>query len=61
MGELLTQKFDKAYKFGGLFAMFRLAMITKTPSTAAASLPDTQENLAIFETALNKLEKEMKK
>lgn len=61
MGELLTQRFKKAYGFGGLFAQMRLAMITKTPSTKAAVLPDTEEYLAIFDAALAKLEIEMKK
>lgn len=60
MGEKLVEHFQSAYKIGGLFAQMRLAMITKTPSTLAAILPDTTENISRFQEALIKLNKEMK-
>ena len=59
MGEKLIEHFNSAYKIGGLFAQMRLAMITKTPSTTAAVLPDTPENISKFKDALTKLAKEM--
>ena len=61
MGEQLIGYFENAYKLGGLFAKMRLAMITKIPSTKAAAMPDSVENVNKFNEALNKLSREMNK
>ena len=61
MGAKLVEHFKDAYTFGGLFAQMRLAMITKTPSTTAAVLPDTPENIHKFDEAITRLRREMSK
>ena len=61
MGEKLLREYEKAKKLGGLVAQMRLAMLTNMPSAKAATEPDSPENIAKFEAAMNKLAKELKK
>jgi len=55
MAEKLLSYFEVAKQKGGISAKVKLAMITKISSTQAASLPDSPDNIAIFETAIGQL------
>ena len=39
----------------GVMGRMKLAMLTKIPSDAAASVPDSPENVKLFEDSLNQL------
>lgn len=58
MAQKLLQYYEEAKKLGGLKAQMRLALLTKIPSNKAEELPDTPENIKIFEDAFNELKKE---
>jgi len=58
MGAKLTQYYDEAKKIGGIKAQMRMAVLTKMPSSQAAGEPDSQENIKLFENALNEIKKE---
>jgi len=60
MGAKLVQFFTDAEKLGGLKAKMRLAMITKISSSAAASAPDSPDNIRQFTNAMNEIKKEFK-
>jgi hypothetical protein len=60
MGAKLVQIFADAEKLGGLKAKMRLAMITKISSAAAASAPDSPDNIKKFTDAVHELKKEFK-
>jgi hypothetical protein len=55
---MLSEYYIKAEKLGGIKAKMRLAMLTKVPSNNAASLPDSSDNVKIFENAMNEIRKE---
>jgi len=55
MGAKLLSYFDTAKAKGGLQAKLKLAMITKISSQQASAVPDSPENIAIFENALMQL------
>jgi hypothetical protein len=56
MGTILNSYYDKAAAKGGLNAQIKLAMITKISSSKATDLPDSPENLKIFEDAFAQLD-----
>ena len=58
MGKLLLGMYDEAKKIGGLSAQIKLAVHTKLPSSKAAEVPDSPENVSLFRESLNKLRKE---
>lgn len=55
MAEKLLSYYEKAQQKGGISAKVKLAMITKISSVDAAKLPDSPENIALFQSALLKL------
>ena len=55
MAEKLLTYFDKAKAKAGLQGKIKLAMITKISSQQAADLPDSPDNIALFENALSQL------
>lgn len=59
MGQKLLKYYDEAKKIGGLTAQIRLAVITKTPGNKAEAAPDSPENLAKFEQAINEIKKNL--
>ena len=60
MGEKLASYYEKVNKIGGLKAQMRMAVITKLPIQKARALPDTHDNIQLFEKAFNEIEKEFK-
>ncbi len=58
MGKKLLDYYEKAAHLGGLKAKMRLAIITKIPSTKAPAEPDSAENIALFEKAMQEIKKE---
>ena len=58
MAGKLSKFYDEASKVGGLKARMRLAIITRISSPKAKKEPDTAENIAIFEKALEEIKKE---
>ncbi len=58
MGAKLTQFYDEAKKLGGIKAQMRMAVLTKMPSSQASTAPDSQENINLFQNALNEIKKE---
>ena len=58
MGAKLTQFYEEAKKIGGIKAQMRMVILTKMPSTQASISPDSQENINIFQNALNEIKKE---
>ena len=60
MAEKLEKFYADAKVLGGLKAQMRMAMITKIPGDKAKSVPDTPENIQIFEHALIEIRKEFK-
>jgi len=58
MGAKLTQFYEEAKKIGGIKAQMRMAVLTKMPSSQAATVPDSQENINLFQNALNEIKKE---
>lgn len=61
MGKYLLDVYDEAKKIGGLSAQIRLAILTKIPSTKAAALPDSLENMSKFQSAMEIVKKEFSK
>lgn len=55
MAEKLLNFFDIAHQKGGISAKVKLAMMTKISSEKAANLPDSAENIALFENAISQL------
>lgn len=55
MGNILMSYYDKANAKGGLGAQVKLAMITKIASSKAMELPDSPENIKIFEDAMKQI------
>ena len=55
MGAKLIEFYDKAKAKGGLQSQVKLAMITKIASSKAADLPDSPENIKLFEDAFSKI------
>jgi len=60
MGVKLNDYYEKANRMGGLKAKMRLAVLTKIPSSRAVELPDSPENVKLFEDGMRELEKEFK-
>ena len=60
MAEKLMRYYDDARKLGGLKAQMRLAILTNIPGPKAQQLPDSTENISIFERAMNEIKKEFK-
>lgn len=58
MAVKLLNYFDEAKKLGGLKAQLRLAVMTKIPSPKARELPDSSENIQLFEQAMIEIKKE---
>jgi hypothetical protein len=58
MGKVLLGMYEEAKKIGGLSAQIKLAVQTKMPSSKAAEVPDSPENLSLFKTTLDMLKKE---
>ena len=58
MGSKLTNYYEQAKGIGGLKAQMRLAVLSKMSSQKAESEPDTPENIALFEKAMQELKKE---
>ena len=52
MAEKLLTYFDKAKQKAGLQGKIKLAMITKISSQDAGKIPDSPDNIALFEKAL---------
>jgi hypothetical protein len=61
MGQQLVDYFKKAQELGGIKARVRISILTKISSFVAQKLPDSEENIKIFENALNEIKKEYKK
>lgn len=61
MATKLVSFYQKAKELGGLKAEMRLAVLTKVPSSKALELPDSPENIKLFESAIKEIEKEFKK
>jgi hypothetical protein len=55
MGTVLVSYFDKAKQKGGLSSLVKLAMLVKMSRQDADKLPDSQENIDIFENAMKQL------
>ena len=55
MGEVLLKYYKHIKDVMGLPGQMKLAIETKIPSTVAATLPDTPENIKKFEDAIQKL------
>ncbi len=51
----------QAGEIGGVEARAKLSMLTNVNSFQAASIPDTEENVEIFEEAMRKIVKEFNK
>ena len=60
MGAKLLEFYEKATKLGSIKATMRLAILTKISSVKAKELPDTPENIAIFQKAISEIQKEFK-
>ena len=57
MATKLLQYYEQAKEIGGIKAQMRMAMITNISSTKAASEPDSPENIAKFEKAMQVIRK----
>ena len=55
MAEKLLSYFDRAKAKSGLQGKIKLAMITKISSQDASKLPDSPDNIALFEKALSQI------
>ena len=55
MGNILAGYFSIAKARGGLVAQVKLAMITKMSLEKAKQAPDSQENIKLFEDALDEV------
>ena len=58
MGQKLVDEYARVKQRWGMKAQVRLAVITKIAAPSAAKLPDSAENLALFENAVSKIAKE---
>jgi hypothetical protein len=58
MAAKLASYYDQAGNLGGLPAKMKLALLTRMPSSKAAEAPDSQDNIALFETALRQVKQE---
>jgi hypothetical protein len=61
MGAKLSAVFDEAKALGGVQGVIKLAMLTKVSSPAAATLPDTPENVKLFAEAFAKVKQQLGK
>jgi len=59
MGKKLEAYFADADKLGGMRAKVKLAMLTKLSAKTSADVPDSPENIAMFEAAMVALKKEL--
>lgn len=55
MGERLMKYYGYAAQKGGLLLQMKLAMKTRLASDKARTLPDSAENLVLFQKALREL------
>ena len=55
MGERLLQYYKYIQKEAGLQGKFKLAALTKKPTTVAALEPDSQETIELFKKAITEL------
>ena len=55
MAAKLTEFYKKAAQEFGLTGRVKLAMLTKIPSEKAEAVPDSPENIRIFEQAMAQL------
>jgi hypothetical protein len=53
MGKILLEIYDEAKKIGGLSAQIKLAILTKIPAPQAEKLPDSIENVTLFQKSIN--------
>lgn len=60
MGAKLSHYYEEAKAIGGLKGRMRLAVITKVSSDRCGELPDSPENIKLFEDAIQELKKEFK-
>jgi hypothetical protein len=58
MGDRLVKYYEQAKALGDLKAQMRLAVLSKMSIQKAESEPDSPENVAIFEKAMQELKKE---
>lgn len=61
MGQKLIEEYERVKQRWGMKAQVRLAVITRIAAPSAANLPDSPENLALFEKAIEKIAKEYEK
>ncbi len=61
MANKIHSYYLKAGEIGGIEARAKLSMLTSVNSFQAASLPDTDENIKLFEEAMKKVVKEFNK
>lgn len=55
MADKIQSYYLRAGEIGGLDARAKLSMLTKVDSFSASSLPDSDENIKIFEEAMDKI------
>jgi len=55
MGQKLKEYYSYVKRKGGLQAQLRLAMLTRIPSTKAETVPDSFENISIFDKAFQEI------
>lgn len=55
MGTILVSYYDKAKQKGGIPSLVKLAMLVKMSRGDAEKLPDSPENIAVFENAMKQL------
>ncbi len=58
MGQKLESFYKEVAKIGGLKAKMRLAVLTSISSAKAPGAPDSAENVAKFEKAMQEIRKE---
>ncbi|MCG8699660.1 MAG: hypothetical protein MI922_16515 [Bacteroidales bacterium] len=58
MAQKLIEFYNEADRVGGIKAKMRLAIISKLPSVKAETEPDSPENIAKFEKAMEEIKKE---
>lgn len=56
MGKVLKSYFDKAKEINGIQGQVKLAMITKMSGVQAMKAEDSDENIKLFEDALNQIQ-----
>jgi peptidyl-tRNA hydrolase len=60
MAKRLIDFYDEAKKLGSYKAQMRLALLTQISSVKATTLPDSPENIKIFQKAFEEITKEFK-